>query len=578
MDILYPSTWIKILVLPVGRIRTETFREYFSSLSKYSSVIPHSEIVIEALSPSEEKNDFTSSSFKDGIMMFEFCLEHDDEWMALEEFQKYKSILAVIGLFQTEELEASVLEEMYTSFRTHTVAKFQSSLTHKFLVFSQAQLEMDHLPNITFLSLQNDLKIQLKKFMTDLAVTLLKAFRDMSSAIELRSVIHSPPSSVLGFQGETTSDFPLVPPSTFLSVPGLNTSPFPQGNALTSQEGRLKKRASGRAQKLIADLLVLAGNLPSAVLNYLNSIESAKSQGDLLWLASSLDGMYSALLSLKDLQLSSDSAYSEFPEYIKDWLINAGPADIESKYREILHFYERGEALLLVAETGLRLSEYLFQKSSRNPSEIASLLTLSLSRCQSLSHRFQLQFYLKAVMLFEQLNFPRKHAFFLMASVQLMVRILASHGSQVVPIAQFQLMETLARLYGLLSLEHVGWDVLQMEVLDQCILLAEAVEDPSSLTLLIVKCFQRFQKMLSSDGMLEIVTRLHRSSKDAKHLDSTPLRQFSLLKTIQAVPLAPALRPKKSVKTAEKAGVFLYSHFSNESTKTDLFYVSDEPI
>jgi hypothetical protein len=59
-----------------------------------------------------------------------------------------------------------------------------------------------------------------------------------------------------------------------------------------------KKRTPARAQKLIADIFLLAGRADIAQTRYLTCIESMKQSGDFLWQAAALEGYHSATLAV----------------------------------------------------------------------------------------------------------------------------------------------------------------------------------------------------------------------------------------------------------------------------------------
>lgn len=59
-----------------------------------------------------------------------------------------------------------------------------------------------------------------------------------------------------------------------------------------------KKRTPARAQKLIADIHLLAGRADIALGMYATCIESMKTSGDHLWHAAALEGHHCAILTL----------------------------------------------------------------------------------------------------------------------------------------------------------------------------------------------------------------------------------------------------------------------------------------
>ncbi|CAG8433855.1 6997_t:CDS:10 [Diversispora eburnea] len=117
------------------------------------------------------------------------------------------------------------------------------------------------------------------------------------------------------------SMFPLTPPSTAMTTAGMGGTTAgvnPKDNPFhvrsfssstiasianqaanmpnTMADMKLKKRAAGRTQKLIADLYLMAGRLPDAVSHYSMAIETTKSNGDHLWHGSAIEGLCVGLI------------------------------------------------------------------------------------------------------------------------------------------------------------------------------------------------------------------------------------------------------------------------------------------
>ncbi|KAI9190406.1 hypothetical protein H9P43_001840 [Blastocladiella emersonii ATCC 22665] len=594
-----PTTSVRVLVVPVGRIRRASFQAALARLRE------HSHVALGELTPdvTENRSEFTGPTFPNGILRLSFVTEYDDEYVTLEEFQKARSVLAVVGIMHCGECGLHAVPECHAAFMHHVVPKFQAALVHRCLAFSPDDELADTIPDLTLIPTAGDLAFYTHTLVCDLATALLSGFQDMAASIEVRSVIHSPPPNALGFAGAALSnEFNAAMSPTALVTPGSPMSAavtavggggggsggaggagFQPAALLQTQEARLKKRAPGRAAKLVADLLLLAGKLPAAIDKYLEAMDAAKANLDHLWLAAAMEGLYTAMLTLRDVVPDAAEKMTSLPQPVREWLKVAGVADVESKFTEVVAMYERGEAPLLAAELSVRLAAVM-HAAGRPRAATAALLTsgMDLGTGTGVSPRAQLALAVEAAALFGALGFVRKQALFLMLAVRGTATVLAeAPAAHVAPATQFQLMDKLAHLYGLLTVEPLGWPALQTAVLDDCIRLADAVEDASSLTLLIVKCFQRLQSMLSLDGMLDIVARLQRSSKGSQSLEGRPLRQFAFLKKIAVVPPSAALMPhKRAVVKADAAkDPFLYSAFAKRGAKdAPLHLVAGEPV
>ena len=64
---------------------------------------------------------------------------------------------------------------------------------------------------------------------------------------------------------------------------------------LMGQDSRTRKRTPARAQKLVADLFLLAGRCSDAASMYSATVEALKSNSDYLWQAAATEGYYCAM-------------------------------------------------------------------------------------------------------------------------------------------------------------------------------------------------------------------------------------------------------------------------------------------
>ncbi|KNE68003.1 hypothetical protein AMAG_13178 [Allomyces macrogynus ATCC 38327] len=586
MDHLYLDRCsVRVLAAPVGRIKRKTFHDAVNDLQVAAAAVP-----LSALTPDAnlvQRAEFAGPTFPAGVLRLDVVTEHDDENAILDEFHASRAVLVVVGILHGEEHAASdaSVAECVATFQNNIVPKFPGALVHRCIALAPPP-NGGALPDAVRLVPLGDHQ-ELVLLVHDMATQLLVEFQDMASAIEVRSVIHSPPPLALAFDGvPTNADLTLgngSAPATLMpaSPAGMPVFQPTSASLLVTQEARLKKRAPGRAAKLVADLLFLAGKLPAAIDKYLEAMDAAKTTTDLLWLASAMEGLYAAMLALREVLPGAAAKLESLPPAVKEWLKVADVVNVEAKFRDIIAHYDRAEAPLLSAELGLRLAA-MMADLNRPSLDAAALVTAAVAHVGAAGVRTQLALYVRAAGQFAQLGYPRKQALALVLAVRVLVAIVTTAAvTHVAPSTQFQLMEKLAFLYGLLAQEPLGWDVLQTVVLDLCVQLAEAVDDAASLTVLMVKCFQKLQRMLSVDGMLDMVARLQRSAKAAHPLEGAkPMRQFAFLKKLELVPPPPSLLPHKQPAQPTSAAAkdpFLYSAFTKK-TSGPVHLAAGEPV
>ncbi|ORZ29810.1 TRAPP II complex, partial [Catenaria anguillulae PL171] len=621
-SIYAPHASCSVLVVPVGPIRTRAFKAALQLLRSCSPV------ALQDLTPTlggpagDVRSEFTAPTFPNGRLRFQFVSEYDDEYSTLEEFHASRRILAVIGILHCSPSPSAPqdLEHAVAAFTHHTLPKFTSALVTKCIAFAPQDYAPDRSVNLgantTWIAAQPNQPetayAPVQAVVADIATRLLEGFHDIATAIAVRSLIHSPPASALGSASPLGPDA-LVAGGTATgsstATGGSPNSPLAMGTAalasamqqttasmMQSNEQKLRKRAPGRAAKLVADLLLLAGKLPAAIDKYLEAMDAAKANTDTLWLAASMDGLYTAMLTLRALMPRAHDELPSLPLIVREWLKAAGVPEVDIKFREVIGLYERADAPVLAAHVALRVAPILIGGLGSGPPRLVpghsrmdalALVTQAMANAVAdcISPRTQLDLSLRAAALCARLGFARKQAMCLTLAVRAMIAVLTqATTARIDPLTQYHVMDRLANLYGLLTVDVVGWPNVQTLVLDVCIQLADAVEDPGALTRLIVRCFQRLQSMLSMDGMLDIVARLQRASKGGMSMgEGAPTaRQFGFLKEMTIVPPPPDLivhkRPSTSASTEKDP--FLYSAFSSKSTATPATttLVATEPI
>ncbi|KAI9010685.1 transport protein Trs120 or TRAPPC9 TRAPP II complex subunit-domain-containing protein [Hyaloraphidium curvatum] len=234
-----------------------------------------------------------------------------------------------------------------------------------------------------------NLSVYLSQMIADLCAEVLGRFREVKAAIETRVVIPSPvPYPLPPSTAKASLEGPLRQAPAFnkaasfppggapLPSSGKGSSDSiavprddPQAAALdrwlsyTAMDPRTKKASPSRAQKLVGDLLLLAGRVEDAIRIYNDAIDGMRSNSDFLWQAAATEGLICAdVLSLNGAPTISPRAYflrrpgkpadptSKTSESKADGEGSSKLMDVlealPRKYRELISLYERGQSSL----------------------------------------------------------------------------------------------------------------------------------------------------------------------------------------------------------------------------------------
>ncbi|KAJ1562961.1 hypothetical protein HK405_005195, partial [Cladochytrium tenue] len=282
---------------------------------------------------------FLDQLFHDGHMYLNFDTSYDKEHQPLEDFQLHRMVVGVIGI------------------------------------------AIDDIRGLKIVPNEGHLSLNLSNIINTFASDLLVAFASMAFQIERRPLIAGPslnaavqyaPSAI-----QTSSSSVSTPISQPPPIYGQYSQPTPSdpgnsfgtlGSLLTND--RNKKRTPARAQKLIGDVLLMAGRLDLAMSTYLSALDILKQTADFNWHGAILESYYSALaLTLLNKVGLGPKAHTVtlsgntdrptqvmwYPPTLTSVLgssssaLSAGPlraflCDLPDRYREIISLYDRGSA------------------------------------------------------------------------------------------------------------------------------------------------------------------------------------------------------------------------------------------
>ncbi|XP_044184471.1 trafficking protein particle complex subunit 9-like [Acropora millepora] len=342
----------------------------------------------------------------------------------------------------------------------------------------------------------------------------------------------------------------------------------------------MKRKTVGRSKKYTGDLCMLAGLPQDALSQYLIAGEHLRSANDVLWLAGAFEGQCAASLALISdeaqkstnslilpTECAANSAYVTSnglgSEVDESKFRNPSPLskeDMVDRLSEALKLYNRFKgAAVLETEANLKFTRLLirFQK----PIEASIALQNSMSVNISLTELEKITRFNTAAILYDEIGFKRKAAFFSKISAAQCV----SHQLQK-PLWQLSynfLMDALEGYRIHQDQNNVskgyqnGWPYLQTRLLNDLILTSRYLGDPSLYIRHVTFLLQTMHEHLSDQEKRELSTILESSfkeppasprEKENNRMDKLDMNNLSLtnmpvVRSFQVQPLAPHMRP-----------------------------------
>ncbi|TPX66055.1 hypothetical protein SpCBS45565_g04757 [Spizellomyces sp. 'palustris'] len=322
---------MRILLVPVHPIRRDTFRKYVDSLSQFDVV---SLMDLTPPDSSRSQSKFTEQMYHhEGYLHINYVTSYNKEHLPFEEFQLYRQIVGVIGIMHCQQVDS--IGEGYKRFQ-NILSRYPSVLASRCFAFEPTEQQADDTRGCIMIPDDpKKLSFYLMTQINDLANELLVAFGNLAAHFDKRPMISGPlmPSSIASTPiSAHATTFPASPASfsptmqslpssaSILQSPSLSASlplsgvstPIREGSAplLSAQDStasmlglgnlftpdKTKKRTPARAQKLIADLFLMAGRVDLATSSYSSAIETMKATGDYQWQAAAMEAYYCALI------------------------------------------------------------------------------------------------------------------------------------------------------------------------------------------------------------------------------------------------------------------------------------------
>ncbi|KAN0037745.1 hypothetical protein ACTFIV_003100 [Dictyostelium citrinum] len=338
---------IKILILPIGDISPEKYKEY-TSLIKTINIIELSSITRSQ----NELSPFEKISWIDGSMILNFVDIGSFQRSEYEDLQTYKKVFGVIGVVDCKK--SKDLQETKRLFEI-AVAQYPSCVSSLCCAFDP----MDDQPdlglgaNLIMIPNNSDRKhliFYLTTLLIDFSHMILKYFEKMvylslehdgtvstllsnqynnnnnNSSVGVGNINSSGINNSIGGSNNYSSGS--ITSSTIgggMNSGVLGSSVITNSNnnsmittpldsiKLWDEISRAKKRKFGRLNKCRGDFCLLAGSPLDAIRYYDLSIDACRSNNDWEWLAGSCEGYISAVLLKRNQEFNTQAQSSTRP-------------------------------------------------------------------------------------------------------------------------------------------------------------------------------------------------------------------------------------------------------------------------
>ncbi|KAF8951603.1 hypothetical protein BGZ52_010731, partial [Haplosporangium bisporale] len=286
---------IRVLLVPVGPIKKATFERHAKMLRNHNSV----KLEEVSMGPRTENSFFSQNVPHEGQLYFQFVTSYNNEHQYLEEFQMHRRVFGVIGIMDCQEWPDGNMVAGYQQFQ-QILAKYPSAVANQCFAFDPSEQQPDDPRGGGIIMIPNvgNTSFYLRVLICDLARTILTEFENIAAAIGKRQDVESPNPAISLYSSRgplngpmpssastssmpdmSTGMKPLTAPPSAMTTAGtsnhsrsMSSAGFPSANPATQYlqptvvtDQRLRKRTAARAQKLYGDLYLMAGRLSDAV-------------------------------------------------------------------------------------------------------------------------------------------------------------------------------------------------------------------------------------------------------------------------------------------------------------------------
>ncbi|ODV72640.1 TRAPPII-specific subunit TRS120 [Cyberlindnera jadinii NRRL Y-1542] len=271
---------VRTLLVPIGSLEREQFQRYVRDIEVSS------EVRLVDVTRTRTRT-FNPQGFPDGRVLYDFTTSLDSqETLFLQDFEPYRKTFVVIGLASSLEEPQEALESLKRLYK--------SSVVHCIVVFDKKP-EFEH-ESVIFNATNTETVIcDITRLFLDGLTGYLVSFQH----ITLRS------PGTLG--GNERAKTPVVKSKRISSGSSigfsLSSDPANSKISIKSSNERRQARIKGRQQKILGNLLLIAGKYSDALKEFQEALILLKSGYDYLWIASTLEGIAVSIVMLCYLDL-----------------------------------------------------------------------------------------------------------------------------------------------------------------------------------------------------------------------------------------------------------------------------------
>ncbi|XP_028405958.1 trafficking protein particle complex subunit 9-like isoform X2 [Dendronephthya gigantea] len=342
------------------------------------------------------------------------------------------------------------------------------------------------------------------------------------------------------------------------------------GEISADTDNRNRKQCIGRMKKYIGDLCLLTGVPEEAIFHYSVAIDFLRSIGDLLWMSGSLEGLCAASLLCRtehkivsperpSLQLDISQLSTAGSDGDENRIvIPLTDMEIVEKAEEIFQIYEKQkESRVLSIEARFKYARFFLSKKRHRDVSIALQDVLATELTFKLSDAEKIQLYSAMAMIYEDVGYMRKAAFF--------TRVAARHcTSQHLPpqgwTASYNLMRNALDGYKIhFDDENAhGWPELKIQLMKELIEMSKELQNNNIPIRHILYLLQTMHSDINENDMQELISLLeklastsqgHFNLVDDLHLDNNDvlpalsLTELPIVRSMKVNVLASHLRP-----------------------------------
>ncbi|KAL7272815.1 hypothetical protein RUND412_004361 [Rhizina undulata] len=315
---------IRALLVPLGRIKRSRFLSFVERLQS-SNVVRLGDVTPDT---KPNRTMFSPQGFPGGQIVYDLTTSYDREHEYLENFEPHRRIYLVIAIADyAENNDSETLSQQLEELKV----LYPRALYHTCLVFDSppvgpspcaspnAKRPDDDRPTFIPVPTRRQSRVtSMRTLMCDITSIVLSELTGLAKTLQALPTIESPLEGRLSGGGR---DYRMsLPASAAGSGMGLgggmsNVSKRMTMSGFGSGSGTERERNKGktRVDIVVAGLYLLAGRVPDALKEFVESANSAKANNDFLWHGKALEGIGICLVVMAQLKVDFQIPMIPYP-------------------------------------------------------------------------------------------------------------------------------------------------------------------------------------------------------------------------------------------------------------------------